>query len=109
MSSPNMAEPETTLDFRVAWHRGTRPVPWEEGFSLEIKYVKSCGTIMAGIIQLAQGEVHLHTPPVCSVLIHTHITCTQTLTHLYSCALRLTYTALIQTGIYYCLCAHGFT
>lgn len=76
VSSPNMAESETTPDFR-----GTRPV-LEGGVSLEIKYVKSCRNIMAGLIQLAQGEVHLHTHQ-CAQYSYTYILfmCTQTLTH----------------------------
>lgn len=69
VSSPNMAESETTPDFR-----DTRPV-LEGGVSLEIRYVKNCGAIMAGLIQLAQGEVHLHTHPnVLSTHTHTYYT-----------------------------------
>lgn len=69
VSSPNMAEQ------RQLQISGTPGLCWREGVSLEIKYVKSCGAIMAGLIQLAQGEVHPHTHTnVLSTHTHTYYT-----------------------------------
>lgn len=70
-SQHGRARDNSRLQGCLAW--GTRPVPWQEEVCLEIKYVKSCGTIMTGLTHLAQWEVDLHTHQ-CAQCLYTHIT-----------------------------------
>lgn len=87
---------------------------WQEGFSLETKYIKSCGTIMADLIQVPQGKYVYTQTNVLSAHTHTYHSCahrpsyTFTPVHSDSNAQHL-HTHLTQTGTYHCLCVHGFT